>query len=51
MVTPYVQFHKLTKGANKYCSHYDSTTENCGPLRLEDNARKRTANKKTAFLH
>ncbi len=43
MATPYVKYHKLTKVTNKYCSHYDNTSENCGPLRLEDKARKPTA--------
>ncbi len=43
MATPYVKYHKLTKGANKYCSHYDNT-ENCGPLRQEENARMYTIN-------
>ncbi len=53
MATPYVKYHKLTKGANKDCSHYDNTWENCGSLRLEDNARKQTANqrKEYFFLH
>ncbi len=52
MATPYATYHKLTKVANKYYSHYDNTSENCGPLRLEDNARKHTANqRKTTFLH
>ncbi len=52
VTTPYVKHHKLTKGANKYCSLYDNTSENCGPLRLGGNARKHTANQiKTTFLH
>ncbi len=52
VATPYVKHHKLTKVANKYCSHYDKASENCGPLRLEENARKHTANqRKTTFLH
>ncbi len=52
MVTPYVKYHKLTKVANQYCSHYDNTSENCAPLRLEENARKHTANQRwTTFLH
>ncbi len=52
MATPYVKYHKLSKGANKYCSQYDKTSENCLPSRLEDNARKPTANqRKTTFLH
>ncbi len=52
MTTPYIKYHKLTKVANKYCSKYDNTSKNCGPLRLEDNARKHTANqRKTTFLH
>ncbi len=29
-----------TQVANKYCSHFDKTSKNCGPLRLQDNARK-----------
>ncbi len=52
VATPYVKYHELTEGANKYCSHYDNTSENLGPLHLEDNARKHTANqRKTTFLH
>ncbi len=52
MVTPYVKYHKLTKGANEYCSHYDKTSANCGPSRLGENARKHTANqRKTTFLN
>ncbi len=52
VATPYVKYHKLAKGGNKYCSHYDNTSDNCGPLRLEDNASKHTANpRKTTFLH
>ncbi len=35
MATPYVKYHKLTKVANKYCSHYDNTSENYGPLRSD----------------
>ncbi len=44
MATPYVNYHKLTKVANKYCFHYDNTSENCGPLRLEDNALEHKVN-------
>ncbi len=44
VATPYVKYHKLTKVANKYCSHYDNTLENCASL--EDNARKHTANQR-----
>ncbi len=52
MATPYAKYYKLTKVAWYYCSHYDKTSENCGPLRLEDNASKHTANqRKTTFLH
>ncbi len=52
MATPYVKYHKFTKGANNHCSHYDKTSENCGSLRLEDNGREHTANlRKTTFLH
>ncbi len=52
MAPPYAKYHKLTKAARNYCSHYDKTSENCGPLRLEDNARKHTVNqRKTTFLH
>ncbi len=51
-VTPYVNYDKLTKVANKYCSNYEKTSENCGPLRLQDNALKHTTNqRKTVFLH
>ncbi len=51
MATPYVKHHKLTKVARNYCSHYDKTSENCGPVRLEENTRKHTANqRKTPFL-
>ncbi len=41
-VTLYVNYHKLSQVANKYCSHYDKTSKNCGPWRLQDNARKHT---------
>ncbi len=52
MATSYAKCHKLTKVARNYCSHYDKTSENCGPLRLEENALKHTANqRKTTFLH
>ncbi len=52
MATPYAKYHKLTKVSRNYCSHYDKTSENCGPLRLEENARKNTANqRKTTLLH
>ncbi len=40
LATPYAKYHKLTKVARNYCSHYDKISENCGPLRLEENARK-----------
>ncbi len=50
MATPHVKYHKLTKVSNKYCSHFDNTSENCRPL--DDNARKYTANqRKITFLH
>ncbi len=49
MANPYFKYHKLTKVDRNYCSHYDKTSENCGPLRLEENARKHTANKKILF--
>ncbi len=32
MATPYALYHKLTKVARNYCSHYDNASENCGPL-------------------
>ncbi len=49
--TPYAKHHKLTKVARNYYYHYDKTSENCGPLRLEENARKHKANqRKTTFL-
>ncbi len=52
MPTPYAKYHKLTKVAKNYCSHYDKISANCGPLRLEENARKHTVNQgKTTFLH
>ncbi len=52
MATPYAKYHKLTKVARNYCSHYDKTSENCCPLRLEENARAHTENqRKTSFLH
>ncbi len=44
IATPYANYHKLTKVARNYCSDYDKTSENCGPLRLGENARKHTAN-------
>ncbi len=47
MVTPYVKNHKLTKVFNKYCYHYEKSSENCGPLRLEEKARNQ---RKTTFL-
>ncbi len=50
MATSYGKYYKLTKVVRNHCSHYDKTSENCGPLRLEENARKHTANKKTTFL-
>ncbi len=50
VVTPYVKYHKLAKGANEYCSHYDNTSENCGTLRLEDNTRKHTANQRKNYF-
>ncbi len=50
MATPYVKYYKLIKVANKYCSHYDNTSENCGPLRLDDNARKHTANQRKNYF-
>ncbi len=37
--------------SRNYCSHYDKTSENCGPLRLEENARKHTANQRKTCLH
>ncbi len=52
MATPYVKYHKLTKVARNYCSHYDKTSENCGPFHLEENARTHTANeRKNYFPH
>ncbi len=52
MATPYAKYHKLTRVARNYCSHYDKASKNCGPLRLEENARKHTENqRKTTFLH
>ncbi len=49
MVTPYVKYHKSTKVANKYCSHYEKTSEYC--MHLKDNACKHTENqRKTTFL-
>ncbi len=44
MATPYAKYHKLTKVARNYCSHHDEASENCGPLRLEENARNHMAN-------
>ncbi len=52
MVTHYAKYHKLITVARNYCSRYEKTTENCWPLRLEENARKHTANqRKTIFIH
>ncbi len=52
MATPYARYHKLAKVGRNYCSLYDKTSENCGPLRLEENARKHTATqRKNTFLH
>ncbi len=52
MATPYAKYHKLTKVARNYCSHYEKTSKNCGPLRLKENARTYTANqRKITFLH
>ncbi len=31
MATSYAKYHKLTKVARNYFSHYDKTSENCGP--------------------
>ncbi len=47
-IIPYVKYHKLTKVANKNCSHFEKSLENCGPLRLEEKARNQ---RKTTFLH
>ncbi len=44
MATPYAKCNKLTKVGRNYYSHHDKASENCGPLRLEGNARKHTAN-------
>ncbi len=38
--TPDVNNHILTHAADKYRFHYDKTTKNCGPLLLQDIARK-----------
>ncbi len=38
MATHYAKYHKLTKFARNFCYHCDKTSENCGPLRLEENA-------------
>ncbi len=38
--TPYVYYHKLTQAVDKYRSYYDGTARSCGPLLLQDNARK-----------
>ncbi len=52
MATPYAKYHKLTSVARSSCSLCDSTSENCGSVRLEENARKHTANlRTTTFLH
>ncbi len=52
MATPYARNHKLTSVVRNYCTHCDKTSENCGALRLEENARKHTKNKrKTIFLY
>ncbi len=52
MASPYAKYYKLTKFARNNCSQYDKILENCGPLRLEENARKHTVNQgKTTFLH
>ncbi len=52
MPTLYAKYRKLTKVAWNYCSNYDKTSGNYGPLRLEENARKHTANqRKTIILH
>ncbi len=52
MVIPYVNYHKLAKVTNKYCSHFDKTLENCGCQRLQDNARKHTTNqRKPVFFY
>ncbi len=47
VATPYANYHELTKVARNYCSRYDKISENCGPLRLEENDRKHTANLST----
>ncbi len=52
IATSYAKFHKLTKVARNYCSHYDKTSAKFGPFRLEENARKHMVNQRnTAFLH
>ncbi len=52
MATPYAKYHKLTKAARNYCSNYEKTSENCGPLRLGENARKhKVSQRKPTFLH
>ncbi len=51
MATPYAKYHKLTKIARNHCSHYDKTSENGEPLRLEENARKHTANQRKLLFY
>ncbi len=52
MKTPHAKYRKLTKHARNYSSHYDKTSEIGGPLSLEENARKHTANQgKITYLH
>ncbi len=52
MATPYVKYHKFTEVGRNYFSHYDKTSENCGSVRVEENARMHMTNqRKTTFLH
>ncbi len=51
MATPYAMYHTLTKVARNYCSRYDKISENFGPSRLEENARKHTENKEKLLLY
>ncbi len=49
MVSPDAIYHEVTQVANKYCSHCDKTSKNCGRQRLKDNVRKHTHQRKTVF--
>ncbi len=42
IVTPDIYYYVLPHAAGKYRSYYDKSTKSCGPLPLQDHARKDT---------